>query len=402
VARAIARGIEGGNRERRGFLALLFTLGGPLFFVFSFSEMTELPFALVLGAAVLCYQRKWWAGFALLAGLLPTARPEGFGLVVLAGAALVLHRRWMALGILMSPLLAWDVAGWLIMHRAGPWYAWLLHAWPWSKESLYGRGSIFTFAAAMPLIVSPLVLPATIVGIWKGIRPDVVDGNDAPRCPWTHANVNRLMIVLIPLGILALHSVLRWLGRFGSFGEARYLLVAAPLWGVLSAQGWEWVFERLRWRHAGRWAVAAICFPILVNVVYPMVPIGLEKDWQAAARFAGAYRERGGSQSFPRVIASHPGVHYFLGIDPNAGDRVDAFTGNRIASPTAGTILVWDPIYSSRNASVEDATTLAAIVAAGWVADLKLTSVTNGMRDKFASADDPSVWHVFRSGSTSQ
>ena len=76
---------------------------------------------------------------------------------MLAGLALVLHRKWICLAVLVGPLLAWDVAGWLLTHRAGSWYSWLFHAWPWSEQSLYGRGSIFTFVAAMPLIVSPLV-----------------------------------------------------------------------------------------------------------------------------------------------------------------------------------------------------------------------------------------------------
>jgi len=397
VSRAIA--IKAG--ERQGFLALLFTLGGPLFFLFSFSEMTELPFALVLGAAVLCHQRRRWLGFALLAGLLPTARPEGFEFVVLAGLALVLHRRWIGVVVLVAPLVAWDVAGWFLTHRAGPWYAWLLHAWPWSEQSLYGRGSIFSFAAAMPVIVSPLVFPATLVGIWRCIRPAVVDAIVRPREVLNHENLGRLMIVLIPLGVLFGHSVLRWLGRFGSFGEARYLLVAAPLWGVLSAQGWDWIFQRMSWRHAERWAVAAICFPILLNAIDPIVPLRLEKDWQAAARFADAYRSGGYARTHPRIVASHPGVHYFLGIDPNAGNRRDAFTATRIALPTSGTILVWDPIFSSKNANVEDTATLDAFLSAGWIVDVDLTTSTDGSPQSNSRFDDPAVWHVFKSNTLS-
>src|SRR6185437_540209 len=207
-----------GEGHRRPSLAMLFTFGGPLFFLFSFSEMTELPFALVLGAAVLGYQKKRWLTFALLAGMLPTARPEGFGFVVLAGLALALQKKWLALVVLMAPLLTWDLAGWGLTHRVGPWYAWLGHAWPWSEQSLYGRGSIFTFLGAVPLIVSPLILPATIVGTLQYIRSICAIAIAAPRSLLQHENVVRLMIVFIPLGVLGGHSVLRWLGRFGSFG----------------------------------------------------------------------------------------------------------------------------------------------------------------------------------------
>jgi hypothetical protein len=394
VASAIARA----QNSRRPELAMLFTFAGPLFFLFSFSEMTELPFALVLGAAVLSYQKKRWMIFALLAGLLPTARPEGFGFVVLAGLALMLQTRWVALIVLMAPLLAWDLAGWVLTHRVGPWYAWLGHAWPWSEHSLYGRGSIFTFAAAVPLIVSPLILPATIVGVWQYIRSFFSSAVGAPRSILQHENVVRLMIAFIPLSVLIGHSVLRWLGRFGSFGEARYLLVAAPLWGVLSARGWNWIFEQMQWKHAMRWAVTAVCLPFTVNCFYPVVPIRLAKDWQVAARFAEAYKAQSSAGIHYRVIASHPGIFYFLGIDPNAGDRQNAFTTSLIASPPPGAVLVWDPIYSSRNASADDAATLDAIDSAGWISDMELTNAINESNSSSSiTTNDLTRWHVFRS-----
>jgi len=83
VAAEIARG----QGYPRPVLALIFTLGQPLLFLHSFSELTELPFALVLGLAFIGYQRRRWWAMAILAGIAPLGRPEGFVFLLLAAVA---------------------------------------------------------------------------------------------------------------------------------------------------------------------------------------------------------------------------------------------------------------------------------------------------------------------------
>ena len=378
VARTIARN----QSLPRPGLALLFTIGAPLFFLFSFSEMTELPFALVLGLAFICYQREKWVLFALLAGLLPTARPEGFGFIFLAAIALLYHRRLISLLPLIAPLLLWDIAGWLLTDRTVPWYAWLIHAWPWSEQGLYGSGSIFTFVGVLPVVVPPLILPATLIGVKTTLSPR------APN-PTRHARICQLLIAAIPLSILIAHSVLRWLGKFGTFGEARYLLICAPFWGVLSAAGFEWISQRLNFRRPWRIATVAALVPALLNFVSPVMPLHLPPDWQTASRFADIYRANPLREAYPRVVAAHPAIPYFLGTDPNGNARNNAFTGAVIKQPPPGALLVWDPVYCTTNAIAENAAAPDQLRAAGWIKDTQLT-------DKLNERAGSKRWIVFK------
>ena len=151
-------------------LALLFTLGQPMLFLHSFEEMTELPFALVLGLAFLAWQSRRFYLAAALAAWLPLGRPEGFGILVLLVGALLLHRKWFALLLLPLPLLLWDWVGWSISHAAGPWYRWLFDCWPYASKSSYGHGQLLALVAVLPTIVSPLVMPAMILGIGRSLR----------------------------------------------------------------------------------------------------------------------------------------------------------------------------------------------------------------------------------------
>src|SRR6185312_11256437 len=163
VAYQIARG----QKLRWPVLALLFTLGQPLLFVYSFGEMTELPFALLIGFVFLAYQRKRFWLMACLVALSPLARPEGFGFLLLAALALLYQRRSQWILVLPIPLIAWNFAGWIVTNHQGRWYRWLIDAWPYASLSLYGHGNVLSFVAQLPVVVSPLVLPATLLGIGR-------------------------------------------------------------------------------------------------------------------------------------------------------------------------------------------------------------------------------------------
>jgi hypothetical protein len=300
--------------------------------------------------------------------------------------ALLAYRKWGWLPILLIPLFAWDLAGWLITHRPGPWWRWLHDAWPWSSQSAYGRGNPLVFIAAMPIVVTPLALPALLIGLAGSLSA-------GSRAQSMHLRVCRFCTALIPLFILAAHSLLRWTGMMGSLGEPRYMLTAAPFWAVLCARGWEWASARFDWKHPVAWAGIASLVPVLVNFACPAVPIHLSGEWAAARRFAGWYQSpqaREVRRDYPNVIASHPGIFYFLKEDPNGDARRGGFTPGLIGAPPPGTIMVWDPIYGLHNASIDDTATLESIRSAGWEPQPALGAM-------LTARDPRHPWHVFLS-----
>ena len=382
----IAYGIAKGQGLRWPVLALLFSLASPLGFVYSFGEMTELPFAMLLGGAFWAFQSRRWFWAAVLVGLTPLARPEGVGFVLLAALALVVYRKWPGLLVLPIPLLAWDLTGWLITKRSSPWWRWLYDAWPWSSGSLYGHGNPLTLFAALPIIVTPMAVPAMLVGIGQSLDAARLTGD-------RHLRLCRVLTAAIPLFVLVVHAALRWTGRMGSLGEPRYLLIAAPFWAVLTAGGWEWAFGRLNWKHPLLWAAAAAMLPMIVNAFFPAVPIPLTDDWKTAKRFAAWYSAPESQtlrKAYPNVVASHPGVFYFLNENPTGEARRGGFTQGIITAPPPGTLLVWDPIYALLNANFDDVATLQTIERAGWTPDPVLDELLN-------ATDRSRPWHAFRS-----
>ena len=348
----IAVGQGAANGQRYAALAFIFTLAQPLVYFHSFAVLTELPFALLLGVTFWCYQRRQFAAMAVLAGILPAARPEGFGVLLLAAVALLAHRRWAWLPLLTIGLLAWDLTGWHLNGGTDTWYLWLPHNWPYSGDSLYDRDSVFKFTGLLPALVSPFVFPATLAGIWlalAGWRRFFAD--HLARCAALSA--------ILPLGVLAVHSVLSATGKMASNGELRYLLTVTPFWALLGSRGWAWACDRIDYRRVYASAGAASLAAIGLCVFYPTLPLRPQADSRAADRVAAWYQSVG-SKTYPHLVSAHPGVAYALDVPPMDSSK------SLVQRRPPGTLLVFDPVYSFYNSDKNRSLSPTLIEANGW------------------------------------
>ena len=140
------------------WLAVMFTLASPLGLMHASGVLTELPFAAVLAGALVLYQRQRWAWCGLVVGLLPLARPEGFGLAACAAIALLAHRKPVAALLCGVSLVGWITAGWWIDGGGGvgDWLGWLPANWPYEGESVYAAGGwtgLVKYAWCLPVLV---------------------------------------------------------------------------------------------------------------------------------------------------------------------------------------------------------------------------------------------------------
>jgi hypothetical protein len=356
VAYQIARG----QGLRWPALALIFTLGQPLVFLHSFSEMTELPFALMIGGAVWAYQKRQWLVMAIIIAWTPLSRPEGFGFLFLAALVLIAHRRAWWILVLPMPLILWSYCGWRLSGREGQWWRWIPENWPFSTDSVYASGSIFHFLLLLPVVTSSILLPFTLLGIWRNLASWKRISRDF------HAEVNAV-IAAVPLMILAGHSVLYAAGKMASNGEVRYMLVATPLWGLLAAGGWEWVFTRLNGRHPFLWAGAAALAPIIANLAWGVVPIKADESLLQARHAANWYISSGISSAFPRLGAAHPAIFFYLDRPLNDHDRGIDWRRDTLSTTPPGTLLIFDPVYPLFNADEKRKVTLENLHDAGWI-----------------------------------
>ncbi len=369
-------------------LALIFTLGQPLVFLHSFAELTELPFALVIGVALLAYQTRRWSAMAILLTIAPLGRPEGFVFLLLGAFALAAHQQLKWIAVLPVGLILWSLAGHQLAGPAdSPWWRWLPQHWPYETGSEYPSGSPIHFLLMLPVLIGPFAFPAMWIGMENNLRvPGGIRAllrDHRKRVDW--------LIAALPLAILAGHSVLYALGRMSSNGELRYLLIAAPMWGLLCARGWAWIFTRLRWSRAVSWAALAAVLPGLVNFYWRVIPIEPSAGWQQAQRVVAWYKASGLREKYPRVLTNHPGVFYYMDVSPSDRRFVEPWSTEAVAHPPAGVLLLWDSEYCLRNADARFVVPLARVEEGGWVNDW----IAQWKSSVDSSQPGASQWHLF-------
>ncbi len=370
------------NFTRPAFVAI-FLLTQPLLFAHSFSELTEIPFALLLLLAFLAYQRKQFFLLAILAAISPWARPEGFGLILVTAVALWAHRGFEWTLFLPVGLIFWSYAGWNVYGGPSeyPWWRWLTENWPYSGDSVYGSGSPFRFVMVLPAIIGPMAFPFMWIGAARAFfLPKSDDPNDAPkpgvrgyleravrRFLSDHAFRCQCLIALVPLGILAVHSVLWAFGKMASNGEPRYMLIVAPFWALLAARGYEWTCEVIEIRRPLRWTVLAAIAPIAAHMAYPVFPIGPAADDRLAKQVVAWLKSQDAlREQYPMLAAGLP--HLFVQLDLDKLDKrhiVDS-SQKSVANPPPGVIFVWDPVYSVYNSDERFVVTEDMLKENGW------------------------------------
>ncbi|MBC7782762.1 MAG: hypothetical protein H7144_02900 [Burkholderiales bacterium] len=359
----------------RPALVALFLLTQPLLFAHSFSELTEIPFALLMIAAMWAYASRSFVILALLASFSPLARPEGFGLILMVALALGAHRKLWWLALLPIGVITWCYAGW---HVYGgpmeyPWYTWLRHNWPYSADSMYGQGKAWWtkpgwFIAILPAVIGPMAFPL----IWIGAVRLCAAASDhhfnrLRRFFSDHLFRSRVLIVLVPLGVLIAHSALWTLGKMASNGEPRYMLIAAPFWALLAAAGWQRVCELINIRQPLRWTALGAAVVVAANFAYPAFPLGEQDDDRIAAdvsRWLDAHAEL--RQNYPRFAAALPHLFMYRDLDRLDTARVVDSSRTVAANPPPGVIMIWHDVYSTSNSNEEYCITEDLLLSNHW------------------------------------
>jgi hypothetical protein len=393
-------------------LAFICVLAQPLVYLHSFSEMTELCFAAVIGLAFLAYIDRRWGWMALLLAISPLGRPEGFGFIALGALALLGHRKWQWLPVLPSALLLWTLVGWLCWgrpdygHGIANFLVWLPKQWPYSGISVYDAGPLFfwktqpngnqagSFLMRLPVLISPLLFPFMLVGTaltFSGWRDRIK----------THLGHARLLVAVLPWGILAGHSYLWWRGQMASNGELRYLLVTAPLWGVLTAMGLEYAAPILQNRFSIARKLSPVALsgilaltPVLGNFRFHVVPFKQYEDDLLAEDVAHWYRfDSTLRHDYPRLVSTYIAVYLSMDISPTDQTRTTSIWGKPLVQRNPpGVVLIWDDIYGTKNADTNMCVSRDELLANGWK---PVRTFTRGSRawEAFVSRDQANGEH---------
>jgi hypothetical protein len=356
------------------WLAPVFALFAPIYYVTLITGLTEPLFALVLTTGIYLLLRKNFIASALLISFLPFVRTEGFILLPLFALTYflpTLRRPFLIQNLtfsiqnnffLMSGTIVYSLAGYFYHHDL----FWIISQNPYQgAKDIYGSGTPFHFLAKNEFILgTPLV-----VLFCTGCIAYFIPGRYADRQAQAQAQapVSVIELLLIPgvfLTYLILHSVFWWKGMNGSLGLIRVMAGVAPLAGIIALRGLGLLST---WLSAG---ISAIPHSVKLTGLKPVLLIILsalviympfkQHHFPSALGYEDVVVNQAATwlkQQHPELCGQNQNYYYqypylsvFLNNDPFDRKHYTPLWSSRPENVQSGSILIWDSHYGAGEA----------------------------------------------------
>jgi hypothetical protein len=314
----------------------------PSFLMVASETMTEPLFTLVFIVALRFHLEGRVRTGALIASLLPLARPEGPFLVALWGVWIILggrdRRAWWrnipTTFLLATGMVLWWLGALAITHDP----LWIRHNAPWQWTSATAsHGSLGHYWALRKQIFGSLLWVPTVVGVVALL-----------------ARRRALEVVSASLLIFALHSTMWAFGLLNTEGYPRYISCVAPALALVTLAGWNVFadvlsrsFDRLGWSRARRPLTALLsALVLLYSTWYAAMYVDGQEGSRAAWAMNDTYRW---FRAHPRPVRQLAWSRAYMPIlfDWDLWKNLP-FTGDRehnvsvLESAPAGTLVFWD------------------------------------------------------------
>ncbi len=274
---------------RNSLLVIVFLIFTPLYYVLTFSGLTEPLFALFLIGAIFLTIRKAWIPAALVVSLMPFVRSEGLISIMVFGLYFIITKKWKYLPWLLTGHLIFALAGYFVYHDL----LWVFNKIPYaSLTQKYGSGPFLHFIYQLNYVIGIPLYLMLVAGIisypWQYLKKktDIIPEE-------------YLLVVLGFFTFLFAHSVFWYFGIFNSMGLKRVLLGVLPLIGLMALRGFNFLIEALP---AGQKYIRLVAGSLLVIfvVIFPFTHNPAAIDWSKDLTLTGEQKLAKGVAGYVR------------------------------------------------------------------------------------------------------
>ncbi|WP_317899090.1 hypothetical protein [Aurantibacillus circumpalustris] len=324
---------------KNAILVAVFLIFSPLFYILTFSGLTEPLFALftILGIYFCSKQKHITA--ALIISFLPYVRSEGLIIIGIFGLYFLYKSLWKPLPFLTLGSVIYGFIGLFVFGD----FFWVFTEIPYAKlSSVYGQGAFFHFVEQL---INVTGVPIYIL-FWIGflfLFALIIKKK-------THAEQH----ILLFLGFCAFftaHTLFWYLGIFNSMGLKRVLIGIIPLIALISLIGFNFISERVHSKPKLKKGVQI--FLIGYILLFPFLPnpsaINWEKDMmlnpdQKIAIQVSEFILNEKLINYP-LLYNHRYLSIPLNIDYFDSKKCLQITSENIKTMKAGNLLIWDNHY---------------------------------------------------------
>jgi hypothetical protein len=318
------------------FLVTLLLICSPLYFVLTFSGLTEPMFACVLMLALFFQLKQRYILTLIIISFLPFVRTEGLFFIGIFGLWEVIQGRYRNVMYLTIGTVAYSIAGYFVYHDL----FWTITKIPYSRlSSTYGSGTAFHFVEQMIYVTG---VPFYVL-FWLGTLTMSVRyfrKQLAFKIPY-------FLIGGVVAFILA-HSIFWYFGIFNSMGLKRVLLCVIPFMALIAAHGIQEI-KTLIYLYSPRISILIVGLITVYILIFPFTrnpaAIDFENDLDLHTEQIEAQKVKQFLQQNYTARKIITGNTYFcelLDIDCFDATQKVFITRSAINSANNGDLIIWD------------------------------------------------------------
>ena len=322
---------------KNAILVSVFMFFSPLFYILTFSGLTEPLFATVLTIGIYLLLKQKHTSASILLSFLPFVRSEGMIILGVVAFFLIIDRKWRYIPYLIAGHVIYSVAGYFHYHDL----LWVFNRNPYSTlNSLYGNGELLHYVDQLIYVVG---VPLYIL-FWIGVLSSLTD---LIRKRSTASF--QTLIVLGFFSFLIAHSLFWYLGIFNSMGLKRVFVGVVPLMSIFALKGFNFITEEL----IGKFRVIKISLQyilVIYVIIFPFTSnpaaldfktdMSLSTDQKCAIDVAEHIKTK--YTSLPRLVYNHPYLSEVFNIDHFDHDVRASIFKDFKSNTKKDDVLIWD------------------------------------------------------------
>lgn len=323
------------NISSPSFTVLLLVFS-PLYFVLTFSGLTEPLFAFFLSLAFFLQLKKRYIWTLIIISFLPFVRSEGLFFIGIFGLWELLRGRYKTIFYLLTGTVAYSIAGYFVHHDL----LWTITKIPYSKlSSTYGSGEAFHFVEQLIYVIG---IPFYIL-FWLGTLTMSISFFRKK----IHFKIVYFLIGSVFAFIIA-HSIFWYFGIFNSMGLKRVLICVLPFMALIAAHGLQEI-KLYTQRLSSIASMVIVGILALYVVIFPFTRNPAAVDFQ---HDLGLHNEQIEAQKVTQFMNSRnlegkiiTGNTYFceaLNIDCFDEAQKSFITRQAVETAKSGDLIIWD------------------------------------------------------------
>ncbi len=346
ISAYLAYGIAKKLELRFAWLAIIFVMFAPDYFVKIFSGYTEPLFGLVLIASVYLVMIKKPIAAALLISFLPFVRSEGLIIIMVFAFYFLLKKNYKSILLLSAGHIFYSIVGFL----AGKSLLWVFTEIPYHVVSVYGKGDFAHFPVHLLLTLGVPLFTLSIIGILTLLVVPFFK----TKPTLTNSYIEVLILLLGSFMAYFLFHAISWrYGLFGSMGIGRVLIAMVPVLAVVSLIGLNFITN---WRHHSAFPHHAIVYLPIIGfiLVFPFLHNPASIDWKKEFHRTDDMMlmhkiARDISKSYPDKFLYYSNPYMGFALDINPFDRSKHLSLTDMKSTAKvhpNSLIIWDSWFS--------------------------------------------------------